>query len=938
MPWTDKASHSRIINRFNGRCSPRSPLSIQLTLILIAVAVVLGIIWWVSRLMHASTTTEIPQTERLIDYLPDSAAVILRFSPDSALWAAQALLLQIPQEQLYRDIFTVAAASLEHGFIAQALGSVHSIGADSTACLFAFMLGNEPEGKTLHPLLDSLPFTLLEQKEKKDVHGFTLRAASHSSDSLWFGISFSRLLFLTPSKNLAQAAILSSGKRIFGTVSHENLSVPDLQKNPDSGFALAIFPSYAVPLISNDLASPYSRHFSRLHDWAPRIDLQVIRSGSNFTFHGYSYVSDSLSIQGEVFATRTSERIRTLTLLPSGVDILHHVTLPSDDQAISAIEKYQWCAPFSSSGFTSESLRANLKLFQDLGSTQVTLARLSHSNPQLGRGGGCILILPVRSVSQAVETFKPFLQQPERVTSTILHAGEAPTPHPMRDTKFFEKTLGGFFQDKPMRWVMPYQGTLLFAETKELLLDFLDQRERNQQFHRGQPWKSVASALREEATALYYLYLYPHLDNHLSREVLTPATLEQIERSFPIESPLCVALQMSAVPNMLYYNGAIARPASAAPGQSRPRWSIRLDTPVNGRPYVVKSHRSPNAEILLQDLAGNLYLLDHTASPLWKVKLNALMIGEPQQVDLYGNGKLQYAFTTQNGFHIVDRNGSAVSPFPASGSAPLTAPIAIMDYDKRHNYRFASITNRFDVTLLDKRAQPVPGFRSPRLESTTPWPLQHVRCKSRDYLILCDSNRMYILDRKGNERVAQRGEPIRRARYAPIDSIPSFGSEGSLITIERNGTIVSVDLKSGVIKRHGILPGWDESMNPAAYLDVSQPRAIRIYHTCGPHLFVGTLDLTAQPDEAYKPISSKKFAENLYPWLQLFDFGTSGKRLGVSEGGNIWLLDPLTLNPASGFPISGAGPFSITRLVPQQGFSIIAFDRNGQVLIYDLPH
>ena len=55
-----------------------------------------------------------------------------------------------------------------------------------------------------------------------------------------------------------------------------------------------------------------------------------------------------------------------------------------------------------------------------------------------------------------------------------------------------------------------------------------------------------------------------------------------------------------------------------------------------------------------------MYLISLEGKLIWKKNIDSKIIGEIHQIDLYKNGRLQYAFNTENDFQIIDKNGKQV--------------------------------------------------------------------------------------------------------------------------------------------------------------------------------------------------------------------------------------------------------------------------------------
>ena len=61
--------------------------------------------------------------------------------------------------------------------------------------------------------------------------------------------------------------------------------------------------------------------------------------------------------------------------------------------------------------------------------------------------------------------------------------------------------------------------------------------------------------------------------------------------------------------------------------------------------------------------------------------LKSKIIGEITQIDLYKNGRLQYAFNTEKSFMILDKNGKEVKKIDHKKNAKVLG-LSVFDYDK----------------------------------------------------------------------------------------------------------------------------------------------------------------------------------------------------------------------------------------------------------------
>jgi hypothetical protein len=166
----------------------------------------------------------------------------------------------------------------------------------------------------------------------------------------------------------------------------------------------------------------------------------------------------------------------------------------------------------------------------------------------------------------------------------------------------------------------------------------------------------------------------------------------------------------------------------------------------------VVNHYTKEKEAFVQFADYRIGLQSKDGQWLWAKKLHSAIVGDVIQIDYLRNGKLQMLFTTPTNIYLYDRNGNPVTPYPVAWKTPVST-LAVFDYDKDRNYRIVTTGTDNVVRVYDKRIQPVEGwkpFKSPHAITRAP---EFFRVASRDYIVLCTAQTMYILDRKGNERV-----------------------------------------------------------------------------------------------------------------------------------------------------------------------------------------
>ncbi|WP_396633475.1 ribonuclease HII [Maribacter sp. R86514] len=182
-------------------------------------------------------------------------------------------------------------------------------------------------------------------------------------------------------------------------------------------------------------------------------------------------------------------------------------------------------------------------------------------------------------------------------------------------------------------------------------------------------------------------------------------------------------------------------------------FEVQFDTDLATLPQFVTNHSSGRKEIIVQDQENTLYLISSSGKVLWKKQLNGTVQGKIQQVDLFKNGKLQFAFTTNNEFLILDRNGKEVAPITKKYSGGNLNSLAVFDYEGRKNYRFV-VTQGKKVFMFNSKGDIVKGFTYNTAEANILDAPQHFRIGNKDYLVFkLENGQLKITNRVGKTRI-----------------------------------------------------------------------------------------------------------------------------------------------------------------------------------------
>ena len=180
---------------------------------------------------------------------------------------------------------------------------------------------------------------------------------------------------------------------------------------------------------------------------------------------------------------------------------------------------------------------------------------------------------------------------------------------------------------------------------------------------------------------------------------------------------------------------------------------VDLNTELATNPQFVTNHLTKKKEIIVQDQKNVVYLISNKGKVLWKKQLSSLIQGEVKQVDIFKNGRLQFAFTTNNQLMLLDRDGNEVKKFTKTYEGGNLNPLAVFDYEKKKNYRFV-VTQAEKTFMYDKEAKIVRGFKYTVAEHPIITAPKHIVISNKDFLVFkLKDGSLKLLNRVGDTRL-----------------------------------------------------------------------------------------------------------------------------------------------------------------------------------------
>ncbi|MEX0272846.1 MAG: ribonuclease HII, partial [Flavobacteriaceae bacterium] len=351
------------------------------------------------------------------------------------------------------------------------------------------------------------------------------------------------------------------------------------------------------------------------------------------------------------------------------------------------------------------------------------------------------------------------------------------------------------------RYCSILDNTFVFSEQEAAQKKIISGHSNGNNFRKSATYQSISGELATESTLLYIANangMTNMVTEYFGKELRDDMDQTGLKT-------YAYGTQLIA-DDQFFHCHILAKRTDSNPGRGEtvPLFNVQLEHPVQTLPQFVVNHSTRGRDIVVQDQSNTLYLISSKGSILWKKQLKSPIQGGIRQVDLYKNGKLQLAFTTNDQFLILDRNGKEVGPFNMEFEGGNLNELAVFDYDKRKNYRFV-VTQGEKVFMYNTKGEIVKGFTYVRAESPILRTPKHFRIGGKDYLVFqLENGSLKILNRVGNIRVKvpQKIDFSDNEVYLLNNKFTLTDQKGILYQIGANGKMNTADAK--LFKDHGL--------------------------------------------------------------------------------------------------------------------------------------
>jgi len=352
-------------------------------------------------------------------------------------------------------------------------------------------------------------------------------------------------------------------------------------------------------------------------------------------------------------------------------------------------------------------------------------------------------------------------------------------------------------------------------------------------------------------------------------------------------------------------------------------WELRLDTVISEKPYIVLNHETLEKEIVIQDLANKIYLIDKNGNILWNRQLDGIIISNIYQIDYYENSKLQLIFNTKNKIYCIDRKGNWLEGYPIELKSPATNGLSVFDYDNDKNYRIFIAGENKKIYLYNKDGKIVDGWVFEHTQSEVTNEINHYKNADNDYITFRDKTNIYILNRRGETRIVPDiNIPLsdNNKIYFHVNNEKAFftttSPAGTIYLISETGKTENINIKKVSDNHHFLQTDVTNDNFPD-------------------FIFTDKNSTTVYDGKTRKLFFSYEFDDTIENELFEYVFSDNDIRLGATSADKIYLI---TNNGkiSEGFPLNGTGRFSITKFTESEEFSLIVGNKDNYLYKYQI--
>jgi len=702
-------------------------------------------------------------------------------------------------------------------------------------------------------------------------------------DALIQGVSLAenkKYLVLSPSPVLLENAVrqMNQESGLYNSPAFSKLS----RTTGKSALAniyinLKVFPTWLSGWM-NPSVKRKMEMFTRYGDWAS-LDL-TIRNDAIW-LNGFALEGDTLNSYLNLFKNQEPRKLQAEQYLPSTTAAYFTLGVEKPAQYLKGLSDYLGGGESGRKrqhiidkavAITREDV---VKVWTDLGFRELTIGYLCGVADETVRP---FAMIEVKNSNQATEKLvgRPNLALKKMVGVDNQHELAM---YSMPFEGLPEILGGSFFSAVSGKYFTSIGNVLVLADDIQTLEEVLHKYSLNKTLANDAIYLSLAGLISTRSNVTFFAI--PYKARPLLQGILNP---KAIAAFFTIDQFLletgAVGLQFHSTNGMSLHN-FFASFAEIDYTKPQTIWESKLDAKVFTKPVIVTNHITQDQEIIVQDEAATLYLMNSSGRILWKKNIGERINSEIFQVDVMKNGRLQYLFSTDHAIHLLDRNGAYLPKYPLKLKLPATNGMALIDFDRSRDYRILIACSDNKIYGFDKNGNTLKGWNFGPASGPITQPVQCFKIQNKDYLVFTDPVKVYILDRKGSVKVNPEMDFAVSSNNRIVFEAMASGKGSRFLMTDIDGTVYTI-LLDGTVESKKF-----EKFSPDHYFSVEDVNKDGLSE----YVFIdrNKIDVFSQSGEK---LNSRKFDENV------------------------------TSSPGfyNGFPLYGQTPFTIGKLEKTSGY------------------
>jgi hypothetical protein len=638
------------------------------------------------------------------------------------------------------------------------------------------------------------------QWSQRVYNGQQINRITFGVEALLPGISMAgnkKYLVISPSPVLLENAVrqMNLGNGLFNSPALSKLS----RTNGKSAVAHVYINLKILPTWFSGWMNPAVKRkmemFTRYGDWAS-LDLSIRNDA--IWLNGFALEGDTLNSYINLFKSQVPPKLEAEKYLPSTTAVYFTLGVDKPAQYLKGLSDY---LAGGESGRKRQRIIDNaaasthenvVKVWADLGFKELTIGYLCGVADETV---STVVLVGIKNGNQAADKM---VTAPIRTQKKICRVDDQHEYEifPMPFDGLPEILGGSFFSSVSGKFFAFLGNFMVLSDDIQTLEEVLHKYSLNKTLANDAVYQSLTGLITTRSNVTFFAI--PYKAKALLLGILNPKSIAEYfaNDQFLLKTG-AIGLQFQSSNQMSLHN-IFASFAGIDYSKPQTIWESKLEAKVFSRPVIVTNHITQDKEIIVQDEASNLYLINSSGRILWKKNIGEHINSEIFQVDVMKNGRLQYMFSTPAAIHLLDRNGNYLPKYPVQLKLPSTNGMSLIDFDGNRDYRIFIACSDNKVYGYDKNGNPLKGWNFGPASGPVTQPVQCFKIQNKDYLVFNDPVKIFILDRKGSVKVNPKKDfaisPNNRVIYEGLAS----GKGSRFLITDVDGTVYSILLDGTV--------------------------------------------------------------------------------------------------------------------------------------------